>query len=280
MLTMKWLNFPHVFLLGLLLCLLGTATPAAAQTDAVVVPDTLYPPLLQRDLRLSVLGGICFDSEHPEARCWILMTKLQLYRRPRIRSGREFSSFGQSAFWGSSGPLSVANGGSGTALSGEIGVTMQQTDMWPPPDDPIQQATPVQSAKAGLVEEVAQEAVPEVDHLTVASTLDFVLPLQIEPRFLLELIAGGGAARIFERKQTGGNFVLRNDWMPVFTYGIGITAHGKGSLKNIDFLVQYRTIIYLPNTLKYKGPDNTRITMHNISTVDTSNLFIGVSIGL
>lgn len=283
MLKKRGIPFYRPLLLGLLFCLLVGVAPVFGQDEAQP-SEAPYPPLLKKGYRLSVLGGLCFDSETPNQLCWTLIVNVQRYRTPQ--NDAQHRSFHRLFSTGGAddlrplrrGSLKRTNGGTAGSFGGSYVHTF--VDMWPPPDgdDDRRAPSPNHSAKAGTSSDVTQE-VPKADHNgTLTGFAEFVLPILVEPNFVVEPHFGIGISHIREGDQKGSNFAIQSDWVfPVFSYGLGLTIHckNKGLLKHLDLILQYKMMVFFPNKLKYEGPEGLRITRNDIDTVSASILLFG-----
>jgi len=267
----------------LFLCTVISAVPALGQREQDKARPSERPrsALPREDLRVGLFGGLCFDSENPKEVCWVAMLDVHFYGLPIYpRSSRDGTAYPPSSQSETlyRRPAPVRRLGDDPAIVPEATVVYSFTDTWPPPgngDPPA--ALPDQSAKGSGVSEVAKES-PQVDHGGTLSVLaGFSLPIPVEPVFLVEPYVGFGFSYIFEGNQERANYALQSKGMPTISYGMGVTAHLKGRL---DLIVQYRSLVFFPNTLEYVGPDAVPVTRNDYDTIDTSILLVGFGIRL
>ena len=267
-------TFSRALSLGFLLCLLMGTVPALGQES----------PIPTEKFRVNAYYfGLCFDTENPNRVCYAFAAELDLYT-VRLISPDEQASSSPGIF--SSGGVNYLRSAqrstsrrraNGSFVYTRIDANATYADMWPFPDDDDDDGDPPppeHNAKAGGVDEVAQET-PKGDHDgTYALTANAVLPIPVPPKFLIEPYLGVGVSHVFEGEQEGSNFALKADWMPVLSYGLGITAQIDDK---VDLTIQYKTNIYFANSLKYIQPDGPDITRGDFDKIDASMLLIGVA---
>ena len=262
--------------LGLLLCLFVGTAPAFGQ-------ETFAESLVSEDLQAVASYGYCFGSELSNEKCRTVMLNVQWFdflttlRRwfsgssdntgkldylgyPQ-RSMNRTSSLGR--MWRMAGDGSTDLALQGTAQS-------QSRDTWPPP---VGGGTGPQSiAKTDGAFKIAGNA-PKVRHTTISTTFELMLPIIVEPRFLLTPFAGGGLAHIIEQDQEGRDFSLQAMTMPVLSYGLSASAYYRSGLV---LMAQYRTLVFFPNQLHYVGPDGFEFINNDVGTVRSPALMFGV----
>lgn len=254
-------------LLGLFLGVFADVTPTLGQTGESLLDD---------GFRAGGYFGPCFDSEQSTERCWVFMGNVQWHRfvddlKRLFRGKNADASKFQYTPLGRSPVRRRARAEGDSDFSLQFTMTASGTDTWPMPGGGSQ-ANPEYSAKTGESAGVAQEA-GDVAHTTVSGLIELMLPVPVEPHFLVEPFVGFGVARIFEGEQRNLNFSLQNAWIPVMSYGVGITLQKKSGWA---FMVQYRGFIYFPKSLEYTGPQEVSLIEDAIGTVTTESLFFGV----
>ncbi len=161
----------------------------------------------------------------------------------------------------------AGNGLTDLALQGTA--QSQSRDTWPPP---VGGGTRQSIAKADGVSKVAGDA-PKVRHTTISTTFELMLPISVEPRFLITPFAGGGLTHVIEKDQEGIDYSLEAMTVPTLNYGLSASAYYRSGLV---LTAQYKTLVFFPNRLRYNGPDNVRLINDDVGTVRSSALMVGV----
>lgn len=274
----------YVLLLGLCAGLLWGALPALGQTprddeaktarlDSIEARmiQKLYPHRVNDDFRIGAWIGMCASARGSAEHCHRFQVDVRyMFSPPGGQGGRHSGSRGFQA--GSLQPFKKdyppAAAGAGVQISGIYGLDDNWPDPEPPPDPP-----PAALAKT------SQERVTQIsaNHSgTLTTTLDLLLVVPLQDKFLLEPFLGIGMTQIFEGdERTATSVAIEGKSMiPTASYGLGVAMRVRS---NLDLRLQYRESVYRVGSLTYLLRDERRID-REVGTLSTSHLFFGFAL--
>ncbi len=278
MLTKRRIFLYHTLASGLLaslfIGLFAGITPAfGQQTDTLdamtAMMERLYPQRVNDDFRIGAWVGTCFHSRQSHEHCHVIQADFRYMVSPSGKDHSKRRGFVSGFLLPLMDEFDAGEAGAGIQGTAAYG----PDDNWPDPSPPIDPPPgPSKVAHDSLDTQI------EADHNgTFTGTVELLLVIPLQRKFLIEPFVGLGVARIFEGDNLSLTTVgIQKKTMLAASYGVGLTIRAHD---NVDVRFQFRGSIYRTGSLTYMVQDGREIE-RNVGTVSNSSLLFGLGFRL